>query len=94
MRVQELETRGSERSVRGVTSGQRARRTGGSPLPYHRTERRSGWSGCGTEESPYTLVEIEKPVAGPSRRRVVDPVPEEVRPGVTVEEDPVPPYEE
>ena len=81
-------------AVRGVTSGQRARWTGRSPLPYRCMERRLGWSGRGTEESLYTLVEIEEPVAGPSQRRVADPVPEEVRPGVTVEEDPVPPYEE
>ena len=89
-RVEALEARGSERSVRGVTSGQRSRRTGGSPI----IRERRGWRGRGTEESPYTLVEIEEPEAGPSRRRVADPIPEEIRPGVTIEEDPVPPYEE
>jgi hypothetical protein len=48
--------------------------------------------GAGTEDVPYTLVEIEDdvPVAGPSRlRREVSEVPADV----VADEDPVPAYE-
>src|SRR6201989_2118835 len=65
-RVRQLEREGSDRSVRGVSSGQRARRSGGSPRG---PRPRPVFRGSGTEEAPYILVEIEdEAVAGPSRR--------------------------
>src|ERR1700750_2160217 len=92
-RVRQLEREGSERSVRGVSSGQRACCSGGSPrgprpCPVFR--------GSGTEEAPYILVEIEdKAVVGPSRRLSSLGVEEQVTQAKALaDRDPVPPYEE
>ena len=87
------EREGSERSVRGVSSGQRARRSGGSPRG---PRPRPVFRGSGTEEAPYILVEIEdEAVAGPSRRSSGSGVEEEVtQADALADRDPVPPYEE
>ena len=94
-RVRELERNGSEHSVRGTASGQRARR-GRRPSPMVRTLRPI-LMGEGSEDVPYTLVEIDGPVAGPLREPLRQVEVEEVvetQAEVVANTDPVPPYEE